>query len=121
VDLDILNELRAREPIFHRPELGTSRADFEKMTAPDFWEVGASGKRYSREFVLDLLEQRYANPVSEQLEASDFRCQELAVGLYLVTYTLVQDGSRKTRRTTIWRRTPECWQIVYHQGTIIQD
>ena len=91
------------------------------MTAPEFWEVGASGKIYSREYVLDLLEERYANPLSEQLEANDFRCQQLAADLYLLTYTLIQDRSRKTRRTTIWRRTPAGWQIMYHQGTIVQD
>jgi hypothetical protein len=118
---DILKELQVREPIFHRPEFGTSRSDLEKMMAPEFWEVGASGKRYDRKFVLDLLEERHANPVSEQLEAGDFRCQQLAVDLFLLTYTLVQEGSRKTRRTTIWRRTPEGWQIVFHQGTIVQD
>lgn len=30
----ILSELVDREPLFHRPELGTSRVDFEAMTAP---------------------------------------------------------------------------------------
>ena len=24
-------------------------------------------------------------------------------------------------RSTIWRNTPEGWQILYHQGTIISD
>jgi hypothetical protein len=33
-------ELRRREPIFHKPELGTTRADLEAQTADDFWEVG---------------------------------------------------------------------------------
>jgi len=51
----VLAELSAREPIFHRPEFGTSRADFERMTAEDFWETGASGRRYSRESVLNEL------------------------------------------------------------------
>lgn len=27
---------------------------------------------------------------------------------------------RVTCLTTIWRRTAEGWQIVYHQGTIVQ-
>ena len=45
----ILEELVRREPIFHHPEFGTTRADFANMTVPDFWEVGASGSRYSRE------------------------------------------------------------------------
>jgi hypothetical protein len=46
--VDVLEELRRREPIFHRPELGTTRADFEDMMTPDFWEVGASGRRVAR-------------------------------------------------------------------------
>ena len=51
--------LAAREPIFHRPEFGTSRADFEAMVAPEFREIGASGNRYSKEFVLHTLEERH--------------------------------------------------------------
>lgn len=41
---EVLAELVAREPLFHRKELGTSRMNFQATTAPDFWEVGASGK-----------------------------------------------------------------------------
>jgi hypothetical protein len=48
----ILEELQAREPIFHRPELGTTPSDFTAQMAEDFWEIGASGRRYSRAFVL---------------------------------------------------------------------
>lgn len=58
----ILAELMAREPIFHRLELGTSRADFEAQTAEDFWEVGASGRVYDRETVWATLRERYADP-----------------------------------------------------------
>jgi hypothetical protein len=37
----VLAELQAREPIFHRPDFGMTRSDFERMTADDFCEVGA--------------------------------------------------------------------------------
>jgi hypothetical protein len=121
---EILRELALREPIFHRPEWGTTRADFQKMTAPDFWEVGASGRRYSRSYVLDELERRYQvegeNPAPDSLKASGFHCRRLSDDVYLLTYTLLQ-GDRKTRRTTIWQRTAEGWKIVFHQGTIVQD
>lgn len=113
-------ELRAREPIFHRPELGTTRRDFEAMTDPEFWEVGASGRCYDRAFVLDTLEQRHAQPVDERWEVSDFRCREIAVGHYLVTYVLVQDGRRVTRRATLWRHGDAGWTILYHQGTLVE-
>jgi hypothetical protein len=115
----ILAELIAREPIFHRPELGTTRADFERMMAEDFWETGASGQRYSRQFVLDELERRHSAPRSDLWETSDFVCRRLAGEVYLLTYTLVQD-KRKTRRATIWQKTPGGWKILYHQGTIVQ-
>jgi hypothetical protein len=118
---DILAELVAREPIFHHPELGTTRTDFERMTAEDFCEVGASGRRYSRAEVLDILERRHGNPHVDVLEATDFHCRSLAPGIYLLTYNLVQDLTRRTRRSTIWQHTPGGWKILYHQGTIVQD
>jgi hypothetical protein len=118
--LEVLSELRAREPIFHRPELGTTRADFERMTMEDFWEIGASGRRYSREYVLDVLQERHRNPVEDTWETEDFRCQELATNVYLLTYTLRQ-GARVTRRATIWRRAGGEWKIVFHQGTLVED
>ena len=116
---EVLEELKAREPIFHRPELGTTRADFERMTAEDFWEIGASGKIYTRDFVLDLLEERHAQPHEESLVATDFLIHQLTPDLYLLHYNLVQEHTRRTRRTTLWRDTADGWQIVFHQGTII--
>jgi hypothetical protein len=117
----ILEELIRREPIFHRPEFGATRADFERMMAPDFWEVGASGRRYSREYILTELEKRHQHPIVEDWQAEDFHCRELAPGIYLLTYTLLQEKIRKTRRSTIWQQTPEEWKIVFHQGTIVQE
>ena len=116
---DVLDELRQREPIFHRPEQGSSRADFEHMTEADFWEIGASGRRYSRSWVLDVLDvldARLAAAAPDPWETSDFHCRELAADLYLLTYTLRQ-GRRLTRRATIWRRTSDGWMIAFHQGT----
>ena len=116
--LAVLAELKRREPIFHRPELGTTRADFESMTDPSFWEVGASGRRYSREFILDTLENRMLQGYEDIWETLDFHCLEIAPENYLVTYTLLQ-GARVTRRATLWRRTSSGWKILYHQGTVV--
>jgi hypothetical protein len=115
----VLGELQAREPIFHHPEFGTTRADFENMMTSDFWEVGASGRRYSRESILDELERRHGGEYVEgSLEATDFHCRRLADDIYLLTYTLFQ-GERKTRRATVWQRIAADWKIVFHQGTIV--
>jgi hypothetical protein len=117
----VLAELSSREPIFHRPEFGTSRADFERMTTEDYWEVGASGRRYSRNFVLNKLGKRFSVPHADVWETRDFQCHRLSEDTYLLTYTLLQDKQRFTRRATIWQKTSDGWEIVYHQGTVVQD
>ena len=119
-DRDVLEELRRREPIFHRPEYFGSRADIERATAADFWEIGASGRRYSRAYVLETLAARAEEPVEDRWQARDFHCRALAADVYLLTYTLLQ-GERLTRRATIWRRAPQGWQILFHQGTVVED
>jgi hypothetical protein len=110
--LPILEDLRCREPIFHRPE-------FPTIMAPDYWETGASGRRYTRDFILQHLA---ANPpvdaVTANWQTSDFTLQPLGPDTFLLTYTLQQDD-RLTRRSTLWHRTPDGWQIRYHQGTIV--
>src|ERR1700685_2278174 len=118
-DMAVLEELKRREPVFHRLEAGATRADLESMTAAEFREVGASGRRYDREYVLDILEKRLENPVEDVWETSDFDCLELARDTYLIPYTLLQQKQRVTRRSSIWRRTAQGWQILYHQGTVV--
>ncbi|WP_133128623.1 AAA family ATPase [Legionella nagasakiensis] len=122
---NILQELKQREPIFHRREFGTSREALENMTTTSFWEIGASGRRYSREDVIKTLLERYQQePIdewkTEQWGATDFCCQEIADHNYLLTYTLIQ-GTRITRRSTIWRLENDSWKIAYHQGTVVED
>ena len=116
----VLAELRNREPIFHR-ELGLARSDFDAQTAPDFWEVGASGRIYDREHIWAELERRYADPdywSQDAWEADDFACREVARNVYLFTYRLVQ-GGRVTRRLTVWQLEPRGWKALYHQGTLV--
>jgi hypothetical protein len=115
----VTKELADREPIFHRPEFGTTRRDFEQMMADDFWEVGASGQKYSREFVLSTLDRRHQSQVVENYTVTDFACRCVAQDSYLVTYQLEQAGGRLSRRATLWRASSTGWKIVYHQGTLI--
>src|SRR5260370_34672211 len=85
----VLEELRHREPIFHTPEFGTTLADFEKATAPEYWEVGASGRRYSREFILRTLDQ---NP---PMHAASAGWQSYDHGLLGIPVKVNIDSGRK--------------------------
>jgi hypothetical protein len=116
--LGVLEELRAREPIFHRPELGTSRADFASQIVDDYWEVGASGRRYGRDFVLATLVERWSRPHDDPWDTSELHCRQVGDETYALTYTLRQ-GERVTRRLTIWRRVDGGWKALFHQGTMV--
>jgi len=116
--LPILHELLPLEPIFHTKDFGLTRPDFEKRMVQDYWEIGASGRRYSREFILELLlKNPPVNATSAGWQTSDHAVRQLGPDVYLLTYTLRQ-GERLTRRSTVWQKTSEGWCVLYHQGTI---
>ncbi len=119
IESEATEALQAREPIFHRPELGSSRAHFEAMTDEGFWEVGASGRVYDRDYVLDGLERRYATAHEDVWDVTEFCCRPLGGSVYLATYLLSQ-GSRRSRRATLWSFNGE-WTALYHQGTVVSD
>ena len=89
------------------------------MTSTDFSEVGASGRTYDREFVLNTLAERRSGPHDDPWRVHDFEARELSDRLWLVTYELDQDG-RRSRRSTIWRQTEDGWVAEYHQGTPVE-
>ncbi|MEP7161919.1 MAG: hypothetical protein ABI746_12585 [Dermatophilaceae bacterium] len=124
-DLQVTREaLLAREPLFHRQDLVSTRADFERETATDFWEVGASGRCYSREAIWDVLAHRYSAGSADVVEGwqiSDSQARRVGQETYVLTYTLSGPGDRLTRRLTIWQGSIENgWMSLYHQGTLVE-
>lgn len=119
--MKILEELKLREPIFHHPEkFGKSKQDIENQMCDDFWEVGASGNVYTKNDVIATLLERYNNKDYQDIwEAKDFEVREISKHSYLLTYTLIQNKSRVTKRSTIWKNINGAWKIFYHQGTVI--
>jgi|SRR5579875_824762 len=114
----VLRELRSLEPIFHTAAFGQTPADFERRMVSDYWETGASGRRYSREFILHHLRE---NPPLDA-DTAGWRCfdhalRALGPDTWLLTYTLDQNG-RLTRRATLWQKQDGSWRILYHQGTL---
>jgi hypothetical protein len=111
----IFDELLLREPIFHTP----ATADPAQLMSPDYWEVGASGRIYTRAFILQhLADNPPVDAATAGWQTSGHALRAIAPDIYLLTYTLRQPN-RITRRATLWQRTSAGWQILYHQGTII--
>lgn len=116
----MLAELRELEPIFHRPQYFASRSALAHLVSPQFWEIGASGRRYSRAYVLKTLAQRAAARAEGPWETSEFHCRALSPEVFLLTYTLRQ-GQRLTRRATLWQRRARRWRSLFHQGTVVEE
>jgi hypothetical protein len=114
-----LEELCRLEPIFHTEAFGRTAAEFECRMSTDYWEVGASGRRYSRGFILEQVGQiARVNAGSAGWRSSEFGLKRLGPETFLFTYTLDQNG-RLTRRSTIWQKSVEGWRVLYHQGTVV--
>lgn len=115
----LLEELSAREPLFHRRAFWSDRASLEAMIAPDFWEVGASGRVYQREFVIETVLGRAAQEEPHAWPCREFRLRQLGERTYLLTY-LLEEPVRTSRRATIWERSDDGWRAIYHQGTLVE-
>lgn len=114
----VLAQLVALEPIFHAPG-GMTRAQFDTLTAADFAEVGASGRRYNREEVWAVLARRAESGVPEPVfELTRAAVRRLAEHAWVLTYDLRFDG-RHSRRVSVWEWTDAQWRVVYHQGTAV--
>ena len=115
--------LVAREPVFDRPEIIWDENSFDAETAPDFFEIGASGQRYDREYIKTVVLGRIAGTHPPSL-ADGYRITDLDVrllthGLAQVLYTLRTAG-RTTIRSTLYRESSGHWQAIFHQGTVEQ-
>ncbi len=91
------------------------RTAVEHLLDPEFVEVGASGRRWTRAETIAALG---ADPADDHGEpwATDLVGTELAAGVVLLTY-VSQRGPHRARRASMWRRSNGSWRIVYHQGT----
>jgi hypothetical protein len=98
-----------------------TRSDAEEISrllADDFIEFGASGSIWTKSDVVEQLPHQ----TFTQRTISEFTVKQLSEDAALVTYrcqTSANDQRRSTisLRSSIWRRTGEHWQMVFHQGT----
>ena len=104
-----------------RPAIRSSRAELEARLAPDFAEIGRSGRVYDRASLVEALaaEGDDAPPVTH---VEDFSVRLLAPGIALATYRSVRENPAGgppavALRSSIWRREGDAWRMAFHQGT----
>ncbi len=96
------------------PRVRRDRAQVAALLAPEFREVGRSGRLYSKQDILDLL----ASEQPSEVQIENFAVQPLGPAAALATYTSVHAGCR-AYRCSLWVRREERWVMLYHQGTAV--
>lgn len=95
----------------------------ETLLAPDFVEIGRSGRVYDRDAIVAALVTEDAGGATVVAGVEDFAVRVLAPGVALATYrSLHADPAGRAqvvaRRSSIWRRDADgAWRLTFHQGT----
>nr|CAS02549.1 putative integron gene cassette protein [uncultured bacterium] len=88
----------------------------DQLLAEDFFEVGANGRAFDKADVLSRLPSE--NGV--EFSATDIQAHVLSSTVVLVTYVATRSHSNETlhsKRSSLWIRTSDGWEMRYHQGT----
>ena len=88
----------------------------QRVLAADFFEFGRSGRAYTREAALDAVRRA----IGIALPLRELSIRSLDQRTALVTYISESDGSgghECARRSSIWSKTSQGWQLRFHQGT----
>ena len=111
-----IDELRKLEESLWIAQTRFDQAYMEQILSPEFVEFGRSGKVYSRE---DTLSAAYRD-IRCTLPLKNFTAQLIGANVFLVTYMseTISDGEvLVANRSSIWIKTPQRWQLRFHQGT----
>jgi len=101
------------------PRVRSSRAQVDSLLDPDFREIGASGRFWTRPEIISALAQVAAD--GEAIEAVQIEGSVVAPNLILLTY-VSDPGGRPARRSSLWRRSHGgVWRLLHHQGTLLHD
>jgi ribonuclease HI len=100
------------ERLLLRPDVRADRQQVEVLLHQDFQEIGASGRVWDRETILDALVGDPAAPGA----AEGFAPARLAEDVVLLTYRV--SGEAGSLRSSLWvRDRASGWRLRFHQGT----
>jgi hypothetical protein len=105
-------ELLLLQPSARKSEL------VSQLLAESFIEFSSSGRIFNKSQTVAALQAESPTDV----EATDFKVQELSAEIALVTYKAIQQSQprRKSLRSSILQRHSGQWQMVFHQGTVAE-
>lgn len=116
---NVAAHLRKLEESLLDPAVRRNREKLRTLLDPDFSEFGSSGRTWTRNTIIELLqlEQQFVPP-----EIEDYRCAMLTDDVALVTYRTARtnaetDERLSSLRSSVWTRHDGAWRMRFHQGT----
>lgn len=107
------------EPEFpHAAEVRGDAGRLDLLLSPDFVEIGASRRVWDRAQIVELLAGEA--PDDDPIQVLDLQGRAIGDGLVLATWPSVR-GTRRARRSSLWRRDKVGWRLVHHQGTPLRE
>ena len=95
-----------------RPDVRGDRATFGDLLHPDFVEIGASGRRWTRDEIIEFAH----TDIERNVQVTDMNAREITRGVVLVTFTTTT-GQRRSLRSSVWVGAGRSWTVIHHQGT----
>ncbi len=114
----IKEQLLKLEELLLQPKIRKSPEELSNILSEDFIEFGSSGIIYSREQIIDALQQES----TIQMTIKNFQIKKLANDIVLATYQIISHNELKRQatysmRSSIWKYLDERWRMLFHQGT----
>ena len=110
-----MQTLPVLEQTLWRRETRFDRALMEATFAPDFFEFGRSGRRYTRaELIFDETQAQDIPATLHRLTVTPLS-DRLALVIYISE--LRCDPPEWANRASVWDRSSGRWQLRFHQGT----
>src|SRR5688500_18359450 len=97
----VLDQVLELERELQTPACRSDQERLRQLLAPDFVEIGASGRRWEREDILAMLREESADPSARAIEVVALSGRALAPSVVQVFWNSARDG-RRARRTSIW-------------------
>jgi hypothetical protein len=117
-DEDDINIVVALERRLFQPEVRASAVALDTLLDPEFREIGASGRSWTRDGTIAALTGE-AYSAAARIRDEDMDGRRLADNLVMLTYVSDESG-RRAHRTSLWRLDRDLgWRLLHHQGTLL--
>ena len=106
-------------------EVALARRDFRALPGglasvldEHFVEIGASGRRWTREATISALVAESPTP---GVSIEDFEVDEVLPGVVIARFASLHPGGRRVVRSSVWVRRNDAWRLRFHQGTVATE